>query len=142
MTGTCRKCGARLESPWKFCPLCGADNAQVAGELGHAHPEPEKAPVKGGFGGLALGLIMAPVLIIYGTLICLMVGPWMALGVPMIVAGILAPMVGPFVAISTVRGKCPWCGVKIASVGPMDAFYCYACSRRIVVRKREMVRAE
>jgi hypothetical protein len=98
--------------------------------------------VKSGFSGLVLGLIMAPVLIIYGTLICLLVGPWMALGIPMIIAGICAPMVGPFIAISAVRGNCPWCGVKISSVGPMDAFYCYACSKRIVVRKREMVRAE
>jgi hypothetical protein len=142
MSGTCGKCGTRLESPWKFCPLCGAENAQEAGEIAKAHPEHEKAPVKGGISGLVLGLIMAPVLIIYGTLICLMVGPWMALGIPMIIAGICAPMVGPFIAISAVRGKCPWCGVKISSVGPMDAFYCYACSKRIVVRKREMVRAE
>jgi len=142
MSETCRKCGTRLENPWKFCPLCGAENAQEAGEIAKAHPEHEKAPVKGGISGLVLGLIMAPVLIIYGTLICLMVGPWMVLGIPMIVAGICAPIIGPFIAISAVRGTCPWCGVKISSVGPMNAFYCYACSKRIVVEKRELVRAE
>jgi len=141
MNGSCGKCGAHLESPWKFCPLCGAESAAEVREGATAHTEPEKAPVRGSVGGLVAGLIMAPVLIIYGTLICLMVGPWMALGIPMILAGICAPIVGPFIAISAVRGKCPWCGAKISSVGPVDAFYCYACSKRVVVEKRALVRA-
>jgi hypothetical protein len=142
MSGTCRKCGTRLESPWKFCPLCGAENAQAAGAIPKAHPEHERAPVKGGFSGLVLGLITAPVLIIPGVLMCLMVGPWMVIGIPFIVAGICAPFAGPLIGISAVRGSCPWCGVKISSVGPMSAFHCYACSKRIVVRKHQMVRAE
>lgn len=140
MSETCWKCGARLESSWKFCPLCGVGSAaDQAPEK--THPEHERAPVKGGVSGLVIGLIMAPVLIIYGTLICLMVGPWMLLGAPMIVAGICAPILGPFIAIGAVRGMCPWCGAKIATVGPLDAFYCYACSKRIEVHKRELVRA-
>jgi predicted RNA-binding Zn-ribbon protein involved in translation (DUF1610 family) len=142
MSGTCRKCGTHLDSPWKFCPLCGAENAQAAGSIAQAHPEHEKAPVKGGFSGLVLGLITAPVLIIPGVLMCLMVGPWMVIGIPFIVAGICAPFAGPLIGISAVRGSCPWCGVKISSVGPMSAFHCYACSKRIVVRKHQMVRAE
>jgi len=60
------------------------------------------------------GLIMAPVMIIYGTLILPDGGAWMVLEFAMIVAGICAPIVGPFIAISAVRGSCPWCGVKIS----------------------------
>jgi hypothetical protein len=139
MNGTCLHCGEHLDTRWAFCPHCAAPRPRE----GKTGPPPhEKLPVRGGVSGLVVGLIMAPVLIIYGTLICLMVGPWMALGIPMIVAGICAPIVGPFIAISAVRGKCPWCGTKIASVGPLDAFYCYACSKRIEIRKRELVRAE
>jgi hypothetical protein len=141
MSGTCGKCGTRLETTWKFCPLCGVGNAQEAGEIAKAHPEPEKAPVTGGFTGLLFGLIAAPVLIIPGVLMCLMVGPWMVIGIPFIVAGICAPFAGPFIGISAVRGSCPWCGVRISSVGPIKAFYCYACSQRIVVENRELVRA-
>jgi hypothetical protein len=142
MSGTCRKCGTHLESLWRFCPLCGAENAQMAGAIAKAHPTHEKAPVLGGFSGMLFGLITAPPLIIIGTLMCLMVGPWMAVGIPFIVAGICAPFVGPLIGISAVRGSCPWCGVKISSVGPLDAFHCYACSKRIVVAKGELVRAE
>jgi hypothetical protein len=142
MGENCWKCGARLESSWKFCPLCGAGSVPETHQGVDTHTKIEKAPIRGGVSGFVIGLIMAPVLIIYGTLICLMVGPWMVLGIPMIVAGICAPIIGPFVAVGAVRGKCPWCGTKIASLGPLDAFYCYACSKRIAVHKREMVRAE
>ena len=140
MNGTCLKCGEHLDTKWAFCPHCAAPRQPEAEKT--EPPPHEKAPVRGGVSGLVIGLIMAPVLIIYGTLICLMVGPWMALGIPMIIAGICAPFLGPFFAISAVRGKCPWCGAKISSVGPLNAFYCYACSKRIEVRKRELVRAE
>ncbi len=140
MTGTCLKCGVHLDASWAFCPHCAAPNRRETAAIEpRAH---ETAPIRSSVSGLVLSLIMAPVLIIYGTLICLMVGPWMALGIPMIIAGICAPIVGPFIAVSAVRGNCPWCGVRIASVGPLDAFYCYACSRRIEVHKRQLVRAE
>ena len=140
MNETCAKCGEHLEAKWAFCPHCAAPSrheAETAAPQAH-----EKAPVRSGFSGLLLGLITAPVLIIYGTLICLMVGPWMVVGIPMIIAGILAPFLGPFIAISAVRGNCPWCGAKISSVGPLNAFYCYACSHRIEARKGELVKAE
>lgn len=110
----------------------------------HEVPRPaahEKTPAKYAFSGLILGFVTAPVLIIYGTLICLL-GPTMVLGIPLIIAGVLAPIVGPYLAINAVRGKCPWCGVKISSVGPLDAFYCHACSKPIEVRKRELFRGE
>jgi len=48
----------------------------------------------------------------------------------------------PYLTINAVRGKCPWCGAAIGSVGPVNTFYCHACSQRIVVRNREMARAE
>lgn len=142
MNRTCLKCAAHLESLWKFCPHCGAASASEAPKAAPLPQAHENAPAKSGFSGLLLGFLAAPVLIIYGTLICLMVGPWMVLGIPMIIAGICAPVVGPLIAISAVRGECPWCGVKISNLGPLDAFYCYACSKRIVTRKGELARAE
>lgn len=142
MSGSCMKCGASREGSWKFCPHCGASGVQ-AGTPSHSNPpQPhEPAPARYAFGGLFFGLITAPVLIIYGSMICLL-GPAMVLGIPMIILGICAPLLGPYLAINAVRGKCPWCGAKISSVGPLDAFFCHACSKRIVVVKRELVRAE
>lgn len=140
MSGSCSKCGASLEGSWKFCPHCGAVGAAESPEVHQPH-EHESAPARYAFGGIFFGVIAAPALIIYGTMICLL-GPAMVLGIPLIVLGICAPVLIPYLAINAVRGKCPWCGAKISSVGPLDAFYCHACSKRIVVVKRELLRAE
>lgn len=141
MNGSCSKCGARLQGDWKFCPHCGAMGVEAALPAVPSPAQHEAAPARYAFGGLFFGLVTAPVLIIYGTMICLL-GPAMVLGIPLIVAGICAPILGPYLAINAVRGKCPWCGAKIASVGPLDAFFCQACSKRITVKNRELLRAD
>ena len=140
MNGTCSKCQAHLEAAWKFCPLCGAVGVQETRGLEHEHHEHEKAPVKGAFGGLLLGLLAAPVLIIYGGMICL-TGLGVFLGVPMIIAGVCAPLLGSLMGINALKGKCPWCGVSVGSVARFDRFSCPACSKRIVVRKSELMRS-
>ncbi len=111
MNGTCSKCEAHLEAAWKFCPQCGAASVQAMQTPAHSHPDPEKAPVKGAFSGLLLGFLAAPVLIIYGGMICL-TGLGVFLGVPMIIAGICAPLIGSLMGINALKGKCPWCGVS------------------------------
>jgi len=96
--------------------------------------------VKSAFGGLLLGLLAAPVLIILGGMICL-TGLGVFLGVPMIIAGVCAPLLGSLLGINALKGKCPWCGSSVGSVALFDRFSCPACSKRIVVRKSELVRA-
>ena len=141
MNGTCLKCAARLDSSWMFCPHCGAVSAREAPETAHPHAEHERAPVKSGFSGLVLGFLAAPVLIIYGGMICL-TGLGVFLGVPMIIAGVCAPLIGSLMGLNALRGKCPWCGADVSGVGLFDRFSCPACSKRIVVRKRELLRTE
>ncbi|MGO9324745.1 MAG: zinc-ribbon domain-containing protein [Terracidiphilus sp.] len=140
MNVACQKCAAHLEADWKFCPYCGATNAQKIERLPHDHIEHEKPPVKSAFGGLLLGLVAAPVLIIGGGMICL-TGLGVFLGVPMIIAGVCAPLLGSLMGINALKGKCPWCGSSVGSVAIFDRFSCPACSKRIVVRKSELIRA-
>jgi hypothetical protein len=137
MSRHCSKCETSLDEHWSFCPKCGGTSV-------HDTPKPEhheKAPARYAFSGVLLGFVTAPVFIIYGTLICLL-GPPMVLGIPLIVLGILAPFMGPYLAINAVRGKCPWCNTKITSVGPLDAFFCHACNKPIEIRKRELYRGK
>jgi hypothetical protein len=132
---SCSKCGTDLDVHWAFCPQCGGASV-------HDQPKPEhheKAPARYAVTGVVLGFVCAPVFIIYGTLICLL-GPPMVLGIPLIVLGVLSPFVGPYLAINAIRGRCPWCNTKITSVGPLDAFFCHACSKPIVIKKRELFR--
>ena len=140
MNSTCQKCAAHLEKAWNFCPHCGATNAREIDRTANGHIEHEKPPVKGAFGGLLLGIVAAPVLIIYGGMICL-TGLGVFLGVPMIIAGVCAPLLGSLMGINALKGKCPWCGAAVGSVALFDRFSCPACSKRIVVRKSELVRA-
>jgi len=143
MDAQCSKCGAQIAAPWKFCPLCGTA-AQL--EPPAVPPEPvgtqaEKAPVRDAFAGLLFGMLAVPVLAIVGTMLCL-TGLGAFLGVPMILAAILSPVLGPMIGIGALRGSCPWCGVRIHSLIAGTEFYCHGCSKKIVVKNRQFLRGE
>lgn len=141
MNESCSKCGTYFEAPWKFCPLCGAERAKAAEATAAEHHEPEKVPMKNGLTGLFFGLIAAPPLIIAGGMICL-TGLGVFLGVPLVIAGVLAPLIGSVVGVNALHGACPWCGAKVSGVGIFDKFSCPTCGQRIVMKKRELLKAE
>jgi predicted RNA-binding Zn-ribbon protein involved in translation (DUF1610 family) len=141
MNESCTKCGTHLEPQWKFCPVCGAVPQQVAQQTGHEHTDRERVPLKGGFSGLFFGLIAAPVLIISGGMICL-TGLGIFLGVPLVIAGVLAPLIGPALGVNALYGNCPWCNAKVSGVGIFDRFSCPTCGQHIVMRKRELLKAD
>lgn len=139
MSELCSKCGAHLSVPWRFCPLCGAV-AQPANQQDETPAEAEKAPVKAAYSGLLFGVIVAPMCIIVGTMLCL-TGLGAFLGVPMIIAGVLSPLLGPMIGIGEPKGKCPWCGTAVTNVFNASGFECHACSKRIAVRNQRFIRA-
>jgi len=141
MNESCSKCGMRLEAQWKFCPSCAAERVNLVKVASPSQHEHEMAPVKSGFSGLLFGLIAAPVLIIVGGMICL-TGLGVFLGVPLIIAGILAPLIGPVLGVNAMRGRCPWCSAEVSGVGIFDRFSCPTCGQRIVMKKRELLKAE
>ncbi len=136
MSAPCSKCGLRLESPWSFCPHCGA----AAGQEKPAPREHEKVPVKGAFSGIVLGVVVAPALIIVGAMLCL-TGLGAFVGVPMIIAGVLSPLAGPLFGATAVVGKCPWCNASVSCMSHCRNFACPECARRIAVKKHELMRA-
>jgi len=142
MNTSCANCGAHIESLWSFCPHCGAAVPDEVHETqpAAAHPNPEKVPVKGAFGGLLLGFISAPVLIVVGSLL-LITGVGALPGFLMIVGGILAPLLGPMLGIGALHGNCPWCGAEVRALALLDRFSCESCKGKIQVRHREMEKA-
>jgi hypothetical protein len=131
---------------WNFCAECGARCDVESGTRlkrtpeGPEHLESEKAPVQGAFSGLLFGVIATPILIIVGTLLCL-TGLGAIAGIPMIVAGVLAPLMGPVIGFGALRGKCPWCGCSVNTVANSNDFGCHACSGRIHVENRHFLKA-
>jgi len=139
MSELCPKCGGQISSPWRFCPLCGA---VVPSEIQEQEPSPdtEKAPVKSAISGLLLGVIVTPMCIIVGTMLCL-TGLGAFLGVPIIIGGVLAPILGPMIVIGEPKGKCPWCGTAVSNVFNASSFECHECGKRIDAHNRGFVKA-
>lgn len=139
MESNCAGCGRPLEAGWGFCPGCGQTVAKAAAEA-EAHPA-KRAPVKGAFTGLLFGMLMVPMLVIVGTMLCL-TGLGAFLGVPLIVLAVFAPLLGPMLGIGNPQGSCPWCGTRISNLIRAPHFYCYACSKRVEMVDRRFERAE
>jgi DNA-directed RNA polymerase subunit RPC12/RpoP len=131
MNAQCSKCGKQLSLPWIFCPHCGFEvTPETHPEVVHA--EPQKSSVPGAFGGLLFGVIAVPILIIVGTLLCL-TGLGAFLGIPMILAAIIAPLAGPLLGIGEHKGKCPSCGTSVISVTDGQVHYCPTCAREFAL---------
>lgn len=144
MRANCLKCGASMTPAWKFCPLCGTAATPEPETAASAEVVPaavEKAPMKGAFTGLLFGMLVVPILAIVGTMLCL-TGLGAFLGVPMIAAAILSPLLGPMIGIGALHGDCPWCGARIHSVIRVPRFFCHACSKPILIKDRKFIPVE
>lgn len=140
MSDHCQKCGSQISSPWTFCPTCGT-KIQPPEKLAPTEIAPsEKAPVKHAFTGLLFGLIVAPMCLIVGGMLCC-TGLGAFLGVPVIIAGILAPLIGPMAGIGEPRGKCPWCGAELNDIVNSPAFECHVCKGKVELHNRKFVKA-
>lgn len=139
MTELCTKCGMQISLPWSFCPHCGT---AVQSQPHHqpAPAETEKAPAKNAFSGLLFGFIVAPICIIVGTMLCL-TGLGVFLGIPVIILGILAPLLGPMIGIGELKGKCPACGIELNNIVNTPVFACYGCGERIAVENHKFIKA-
>lgn len=110
MESDCRNCGTHLENAWSFCAHCGAripGDALIQSEPGKPETKEtavEPAPAAGAFSGLLFGLIAVPLLLIVGIMLCL-TGLGAFLGVPMIFAAVLAPLLGPLFGMGAAKGK-------------------------------------
>jgi predicted amidophosphoribosyltransferase len=139
MINLCSQCGAQLSSPWRFCPLCGAEVPLQTQET-ETEVEKQKAPMRSAFSGLFFGLIVTPMCIIVGTMLCL-TGLGAILGIPMIIGGILAPILGPMICVGEPKGKCPWCGAKVSNVFNAGSFHCHECGKKIDAHDRHFIKA-
>jgi predicted RNA-binding Zn-ribbon protein involved in translation (DUF1610 family) len=96
--------------------------------------------MRSAFGGLFLGVIVLPMCIIVGTMLCL-TGLGAILGIPMIFGGVLAPILGPMIVIGEPKGKCPWCGTRVSNVFNASSFACHECGNKIDAQNQRFVKA-
>ncbi len=137
MSAPCSKCGTSLETSWGFCPKCGVGIVREA----HTHAEEaehKRSSVPGAFGGLLFGVIAAPVLIIFGSLLCL-TGLGAFLGVPMIIAGIIAPLLGPVMGLGEHEVRCPSCHTREITIADGKLHYCPNCEQEFSLGEHHQV---
>lgn len=139
MNTQCSKCGMHLAMPWSFCPHCGSGVRRETGQK-LASVAPEHSSASGGFGGLLFGVLVAPVLVIVGTLLCL-TGLGAFLGVPMIIAAVVAPLAGPLLGMNAHKGNCPWCGTAVSSMADPESYDCPTCNKKFAIRDHRTVEA-
>lgn len=137
MNASCTKCGTPLGTSWSYCPKCGVE---VPPEI---HPpvipaEHEKSSVPGAFGGLLFGLIAAPVLGIWGGLLCL-TGLGAILGIPLIILAFLAPLAGPLMGVGEQQVRCPSCKTREITVADGRLHYCPNCEIEFAVGEHHQV---
>lgn len=142
----CSKCGAQLNSQWNFCPHCGgamlnkADAMPGEVDLSEEIEKTQKNPAPGAFGGLLFGVLAVPILVIVGGMLCL-TGLGAILGIPMIIAAVLAPLLGPMFGMSAHRGKCPFCGTVVTDIHNTEICDCPVCNQRFALKDREISKA-
>ena len=133
MNSHCSKCAMEIPPSGKFCRRCGTAVEHKYQPMEHEHHR-----ARGAFGGMFYGLIAAPILIIPGILICLL-GWGMVLGIPMILFGILLPIVGPIFGMGQHKGKCPSCGTLMISLEDGKKHACPFCSAMFAMEDQETV---
>jgi hypothetical protein len=129
----------QLAQSWGFCPHCGL--AAIHESPAPAPPaEHQKSSMPGAFGGLFLGVVIAPVLIIFGFLLCL-TGLGAFLGIPMILVGLISPLAGPLMGMKEHQGKCPCCGLHVVSVTDGQPHYCPSCDSEFALTDHPIAKA-
>lgn len=137
MSAPCIKCGSPLEVSWGFCPKCGLAVSHETRP--HAeHAVHEKSSVPGAFGGLFFGVVIAPVLIIFGTLLCL-TGLGAFLGVPLILVAIIAPLLGPLLGMGEHKVRCPNCHTREITIADSKLHFCPNCSKEFALSEHHHV---
>jgi tRNA(Ile2) C34 agmatinyltransferase TiaS len=128
----CARCSSALDSRWSFCPRCGV-------AISAAVPEKrEKSSARDALGGMLFGALTAPVCLIVGGMLCC-TGLGAFAGVPLILLGILAPLLGTVLGLYELHGKCPWCGTSMISLihHPHDAA-CPVCGKIIAIHAEKL----
>ena len=91
--------------------------------------------------GCAAGAMTSGCLIVAGGLLCL-TGIGAIIGIPMILAGLLAPFLGPVIGLTNIRGKCPYCEISVKALSRDVGVTCPACKKRIVIRQRRFYKID
>src|ERR1035438_8397569 len=135
------------------CPRCHLENPPSAErcDCGYSFAKRSSPPRsqtqavsakgQGALQGCLAGWGVSGCLIPLGILLCF-TGIGAIVGVPVILAGLLAPVLGPLLGLGALKGRCPWCGTVVTSATAAKGIDCPACKKRIVIRDKRFIKID
>ena len=133
----CRECSKEISVEATVCPNCGAPNPH--GDSGPERAEPKGVKAKGDkLAGVAASTWIGLGCLIPAGVVLTLTGIGAIIGVPLIIAGIIAPIVG----LASIKGSCPYCGATLRTMKTSQGVTCGACKKRVVLRDGCFYRVE
>lgn len=135
---TCGYCGGTVQPFWKACPGCGAGIASGAPAeplkvvvVQQPAPLPPSTPASPASSAGCCTVSTLGLLFLSGGMLVSLTGVGLVLGVPMILVGVLIPLLS--IAASNWDGPCPHCRSTMRVPVQGSQFTCGACKRKFVL---------
>lgn len=149
--GKCISCGMTATDAQQIIDQQQRQQQQPIINQGPPNQTPPTSPSNTKSAGLGEGLFGGCVgvscgiwFIIIGIVLCF-TGVGALIGIPLIIAGLLAPFLGGVIGLAQLKGNCPYCAMTITadatSIGN-GGIDCPSCTNRILIRDKQFLKAE
>jgi len=158
----CVECGAQIPNDDVFCCECGspvnnqtpkpASNHNEVQQI-QAHPgisnttksEAKSVKVQGSIVGLISGgMVGIGCLVPIGIALCF-TGIGAIIGIPIVIVGLIFPIIKFLTGMATIEGNCPWCQNSVICTSAdrqLGGVTCPACKKRIVIKDKTLIKIE
>lgn len=136
----CPMCAEEIQDEAIKCKHCGSDFSELITPIPKL-TDTKSDKVVGGIAGVVTGIGCGGMLIVVGILLSL-TGIGAIVGIPLAIAGLLMPIIGPAIGLASIAGPCPYCGSKISGSTVQAGFKCRFCKKRVVIRDKKFMRVD
>jgi DNA-directed RNA polymerase subunit RPC12/RpoP len=156
----CVKCGTQVPDGGVFCCKCGSPvndqlpepatshnevkQIQAPGEISETtKTEAKSVKVQGGIFGLISGAVFGiGCLVPVGIVLCI-TGIGAIIGIPIVIVGLIFPIIQFLNGMATIKGNCPWCQTSVTCTSAdrqQGGVTCPACKKRIVIKDKTLIK--
>lgn len=135
----CPFCAEEIKQEAIFCKHCKSYLINLPEQNSVVSTQSSGAKTVGVASGCLAGLGCGIWLIFFGIILSA-TGIGAIIGIPMILIGILMPVLAPIMGLTAIKGKCPYCGNNITSSSTAQGLNCKACNNRVVIKGKKFVK--